>query len=130
MIRQLGDVAARREAATAALQERLNNIAMTQLARSDQPVWGGVKEPSAENSMTVKEWIKDVTDAIQEAKQSGVASSLIEHAKLKVREKQRERAEQQRACDALRDVLAKKDVPTQEVLRSLKKAQRLQAKGQ
>lgn len=105
-LRQMGDAAARRQAATAALQKLVDGTA-------------GPQDPVC--------WLQEAAEALHEARQSGVAPALIEHARLRVREKRRERHEERQACAALRGSLSKKDAPTQELLRNICKVQRLQS---
>ncbi|CAJ1361593.1 unnamed protein product [Effrenium voratum] len=69
--------------------------------------------------------LRGARSAIQEAKQSGVASTLIEQAKLKLRRRRRDRQDQQEACSSLQKALSKKDVPKQVLLAKMTRVQRL-----
>lgn len=125
MLRHLGDVTTRRQAAEHALMQRISDSEETSLemhAAVDEQADSIVAQQGTE------EWVKEMVELVHEAKQSGVAASLIEHAKLKIRQKRRERREEEEAAIALKKTLAKKDVTTQELLRSIRKVQRFYAK--
>lgn len=115
MLRHLSETNARRQAAVAALQERLAPGA---------PAGTGA---GAEGSPTGQDWLKDTTAVLHEARQCGVQASLIEHARLKVRERLREERDRAQACEALQRTLSKKDAPEHEVLRNLRRLQRFNA---
>eukprot|EP00434_Breviolum_minutum_P018914 symbB.v1.2.016680.t1/scaffold1275.1/size127301/8 len=108
-------------AAAAALQERIN-------AEQGLPALPNTPRSAAgEDDEGTKNWLRSARSAIQEAKQCGVASTLIEQAKLKLRLKRRERQEQQEACKSLQKILSKKEVPKQVLLAKMTRVQRLQA---
>lgn len=138
MMRQLGDAVAQRQAATAALMERLSDIDAV------PPSFAGTGPDDQTHATEALEhvvpehsaakcpedlglWIQEFAALLQEAKQCGVAPSLLEHARLKLREKRREHQDQLQAYDALQRALAKKGAPQQELLRHLRKVQRLHA---
>lgn len=129
MLRQLNDAAARRQAAVTALQERVADSGDAGPLRADGPREARPPPPgpSAPARQGSGDWIRDVVEVLHEARQCGVAPTLIEHAKMKIREKRRERKEESQAREALQRSLSKKDAPTQEVLRNLRKVQRLQS---
>lgn len=114
MMRHLGDVAARRQAAEASLHQHL---ADHRTRTSD--------DSQDEDRLALE---KDLSSAIQEAKHAGVAHSLIEHAKLKLRQRRRDRQEESEAVSALEKCLRKKDPPTQELIRHVSRVDRLRKK--
>lgn len=121
VLRSLTEAEARRQAAAAALQERIN-------AEQGLPALPNTPRSAAgEDDEGTKNWLRSARSAIQEAKQCGVASTLIEQAKLKLRLKRRERQEQQEACKSLQKILSKKEVPKQVLLAKMTRVQRLQA---
>merc|ERR1712039_804932 len=125
-MRHLSDAAARKQAATNALHEQVSEL-NDSISLSDRVV-DGTSSPTMGriNSHRSKDWFREAAEVLREAKQSGVDPTLIEHAKLKIKEKRRECNEQVQACEALQRTLSKKGVPTQEVLRNLQKVQHLQ----
>jgi hypothetical protein len=128
MLRQLNDANCRKEAAVTLLQERISDGGRSgQMDASHPVVAAGLKLVEKPQVAEVEAWIKDVKEAVQEAKQSGVAPSLISHAKLKIRERRREVQEHVQAHEALQRSLARKGAPIQEVLRDLKRLQRVQS---
>merc|ERR1712039_829080 len=62
-----------------------------------------------------KEWKQEVKGVLNEAKQCGVSPTVIDHARLAMREKMHEMEEQARARKALERSLSKRDVNPQEV---------------
>lgn len=127
MLRHLGDMATRRQTAEAALLQRITD------SEDDSLSYVAAVDAQADSVHAVaqqgtEEWVKEVMEIVHEAKQSGVAPSLIDHAKLKIRQKRRERREEDEATTALKKTLAKKDVTTQELLSRIRKVQRFHAK--
>lgn len=122
MLRHLGEFSTRRQAAEAALLQRIADSSDDPLPYVSEGGTGALAQQGTD------EWVKEVMEAVHEAKQSGVAPSLIEHAKLQVRRKKRERLEEVQAVAALKKTLQKKDVSTQELLRNMRKVERFQAK--
>mmetsp|Transcript_140282 Transcript_140282/g.355918 ORF Transcript_140282/g.355918 Transcript_140282/m.355918 type:complete len:936 (-) Transcript_140282:8-2815(-) len=123
MLRHLSDSNARRQAAQAALQERLHPDGPSPALERGVGAGGGASAPSSGRGE--KDWFAEVTNALHEARQCGVAPSVIEQAKREVRERRREDRERAQACKSLERVLSKRDAPPQEVLRNLHKVQRL-----
>lgn len=125
VLRNLTEAEARRQAAAATLQERINaEEGLPALPNTPRSNGAGQSEDVDEGS---KNWLRSARSAIQEAKQCGVASTLIEQAKLKLRLKRRERQDQAEACKSLQKVLSKKEVPKQVLLANMTRVQRLQA---
>jgi len=125
MLRHLGDQATRRQAAETALMQRIADSegdSLPQVAAESQATGTTIEQQGSEG------WVKEVMEMVHEAKQSGVAPSLIEHAKLKVREKRRERREEALAVAALKKTLLKKNASTQEILRNKRKVERFHTK--
>mmetsp|Transcript_88070 Transcript_88070/g.179713 ORF Transcript_88070/g.179713 Transcript_88070/m.179713 type:complete len:164 (-) Transcript_88070:112-603(-) len=115
-MRHLQDVAARRQAAMTALQDRISGInAIEGFSDSEQ-------QKSQEGT---KEWLKEVKEILHEAQQSGVAATIIEHARQRIKEKRRQFQEKSQACEVLKRALSKKDVKANEIRRSLHRVQRL-----
>ncbi|CAK0877899.1 unnamed protein product, partial [Prorocentrum cordatum] len=128
MMRHLQDAQVRRHNAQTALCERLSGDAAA--AAASDPC-APVKLPAGDVGAAVPSvdsqgWVKEMTEMIHEAKQSGVPPTLIEHARLRVREVRRWESERQVACAGLQQALAKKGAPAEEVLRSLRRVQRLE----
>jgi len=115
MLKHLGDVAMRRQAAETALLQRIAD------ADPEDP-HGDSQGVSAQQSSD--SWVKEFMDILHEAKQSGVAPSLIEHAKLKLRQKRRQQQEEAEAMAALKKTLAKKEASTQELIKNIRKVER------
>ncbi|CAJ1434113.1 unnamed protein product [Effrenium voratum] len=111
-LRNLNEAAARRQAAAAALEALNTSKGLTGIVP---------KEAEEEGCKS----LRGARSAIQEAKQSGVASTLIEQAKLKLRRRRRDRQDQQEACSSLQKALSKKDVPKQVLLAKMTRVQRL-----
>lgn len=125
MLRHLGDMATRRQAAETALLQRIadsDGDPLPFVTAVDSQAGAAVAQQGTEA------WVKEVMEIAHEAKQSGVAPSLIEHAKLKIRQKRRERWEEVQAVAALKKTLVKKNASTQELLRNMRKVERFQAK--
>ncbi|CAE8618304.1 unnamed protein product [Polarella glacialis] len=127
-LRHLSDAAARRQVAAASLQQCISeggsdSIALPPVERS---MMGGSADAAA-TQKGIHGWLKEAQDALQEAKHCGVAPTLIEQAKHKIRLKRRECQEQLEANKALQKVLSKKDAPQQVVLAKMRRVQRLQA---
>lgn len=108
VLREIADTEARRQAATAALQQRI------------------AKDTRAEGTSKAV----SLQALLAEAKQSGVAEVHLEQAKQKMREETRMQKEQAEACKELQKVLSKKDAAPQHILRSLHKVARLVPKSQ
>lgn len=126
VLRNLAEAEARRQAAAATLQERINaEECLPVLPNTPRSNGAGQSEDVDEGS---KNWLRSARSAIQEAKQCGVASTLIEQAKLKLRLKRRERQDQAEACKSLQKVLSKKEVPKQVLLANMTRVQRLAVK--
>lgn len=124
-LRHLGDVASRRQAAETALLARIADTDGAPLPQLPGNNTGGdVQANSAVSQQGTDTWVKEFMDIVHEAKQSGVAHSLIEHAKLKIRQKRHERKEELKAVSALKKTLLKKDASTQELLRNMRKVER------
>merc|ERR1712138_204529 len=107
VLRHLNDMSTRKQAAEAALLQRI--------AGSTGDPLPYVSQDSSQTGDAVAQqgtdaWVKEIMEVVHEAKQSGVAPTLIEHAKLKIRQKQRERREEEEAAVALKKTLGKKDV--------------------
>merc|ERR1719230_1451087 len=80
---------------------------------------------TSQQATHVDAWLKEVTEAVKEAQQSGVAPFLIDHAKMKIREKRRECQAREKAIHDLQISLSRKQPPKHELLRNLQKVQRL-----
>jgi len=119
VMRQLNEAATRRQAATTALQ--------VNIADGTEPMALPTNSASRDGSQGSRDWMREAMDVLHEAKHSSVAPTLIEHAKLKIREKRRERRDENEALEALQTSLSKKDATTQEVLRNMRRVQRLQS---
>jgi len=121
MLRHLGDMTKRRQAAETAL---LQTIAESDAAPD-------IVDSQAEGAMAqqgTEIWVREVMKIVDEAKQSGVAATLVEHAKMKIRQKRRERREQVQAIAALKKTLVKKNASTQELMRNMRKVERFHVK--
>merc|ERR1711924_499391 len=125
MLRHLGDVATRRQAAETALLQRIAESSDDPLPYVDT---GDTQAGTTVAQQGTDDWVKEVMELVHEAKQSGVAPTLIEHAKLKIRQKRRERRDEQHAVAALKRTLQKKNASTQELLKNMRKVERYQAK--
>jgi len=133
MMRHLGDVAARRQQAETALLQRIADSDVDHLphlggstgAEEASGTYGsGYASGTAQQGTDA--WVKEVMEVLHEAKQSGVPQSLIDHARMKIRQKRRERQEENEAVNNLRKALARKDTSTQEILRNVRKVERYQ----
>merc|ERR1712187_385223 len=144
MIRHLHDSTAKKQALENALRETVKNkgepcrasaegngsglvrtatiVRQPGIGRASPTASASVNSPGTSNN----EWVKDFKDMLKEAKQCGVASTLIEHAKTAVKERIKHQEEQSRARTALERSLSKKDVTSQEVQRNLRRVQRLE----
>jgi len=125
MLRHLGDMSTRRQAAEHALMLRINDNEDNAL-HMHAAVDGQANSDDAHQG--TEQWVRELMEIVHEAKQCGVAPSLIEHAKLKIRQKRREIREEEEAALALKKTLGKKDVSPQELLRSIRKVQRFHSK--
>merc|ERR1711907_149665 len=125
MLRHLGEAATRRQAAETALLQRIaesESDPLPHLATEDSQTGTAVAQQGSDA------WVKEVMEIVHEAQQSGVASSLIEHAKSKIRQKRRERKEEMQAVAALKRTLASKNASKQELMKNMRKVQRFQGK--
>merc|ERR1711934_865576 len=86
----------------------------------------GVRRRLAAAQQGTDAWVKEVMEVVHEAKQLGVAPSLIDHAKQKIRQKRFIRLEEMKATAALKRTLQKKNASTQELLRNMRKVERFQ----
>lgn len=114
MLRHLGEAAARRQTAAAALQQHLSGS-------------GGDGMGTQADAVISQGWLKEAQTALVEAEKCGVAPTVIEQAKIKIRTKRREHQEQQDALKALQKVLSKKDAPQAVLQARMRRVQRLQA---
>eukprot|EP00927_Polykrikos_kofoidii_P043925 TRINITY_DN38020_c0_g1_i1.p1 TRINITY_DN38020_c0_g1~~TRINITY_DN38020_c0_g1_i1.p1 ORF type:complete len:970 (-),score=215.17 TRINITY_DN38020_c0_g1_i1:64-2691(-) len=128
-LRHLNDDVQRRNAAAQALlaqvSENDGNGDVSFFLGSEQA--GDVQSVGGKSTGTnggVEAWLKDSQELVKEAQQSGVAPSLIEHAKMKIREKRRICQEQVRAVHALDRSMSKKSVSQQELLALVHKVKR------
>jgi len=139
-MRHLSDAASRKNAAELALLQHLSS----EVSGAPVPLeWidaGGVggsthgkssKRGSAAATGGKGGWADDVRAALREARQSGVAPSLIEHVRMKAIQRRRTQDEQEQACKALQRSLAKRDVAPHELVQNIRRVQRFQgqAKG-
>lgn len=118
MLRQLHDASVKRQAAAAILHERILEPASH---RSEHSAHAGLESHQATDTRTTL-----VAGILKEARHTGVAQTLIEQARLKIRQRRRQRQEEKIACDQLERALSKKETPDHEVIRYLQKARRLQ----
>jgi len=134
MMRHLGDKNSRRQAVEAALLERISDSGSVKGAeKAGQPreslLNGGSPEKIGDPEQAEVAWMTELDGLLREAKQTGVAPSLIEHAKLKLREKRRQAARETQAKKDLQRALAKKDISEKEVAHHLRRVQRLRPGG-
>lgn len=112
VLRALGDADAKKQEAAAKLQARVCG---------DDFLDAAGKSPKGS-----KEWLKEAADALHEARQCGVSSTAIDHAKLELQSRRRELRDRGQAYEALQKSLSKKDAPMQEVMHNLHRLQRLE----
>jgi hypothetical protein len=121
MLRHLGDMATRKQAAEAALVQKIEGNSDSLPSFSQEAQAGTTVAQQGTDA-----WVKEVMEVVHEAKQVGVAPSLIDHAKQKIRQKRRIRLEEMKATAALKRTLQKKNASTQELLRNMRKVERFQ----
>lgn len=146
MIRHLGDVAQRKQAATTALLVHITDDdaqgAMPlgvegeaakpnshETSLGPRSIGGGAahgsEAPGAGAQPGSAAWLRDVTEVVKEAQQSGVASSLIGHARMRIREQRREHSTRESALKNLERSLAKKTPHRHELIRNVQRVQRV-----
>lgn len=140
MIRHLGDVASRKQAAEAALLQQTSSDLCGAAGALPSTAWtdgggtgfGGTSVSTRATSKSCAAaagsvkggCAKGIREALHDARQNGVAPSLIEHARVKARQRQREQEEHERACKELQKTLANQGATTQELLRIMRRVQR------
>lgn len=137
-MRHLSDAASRKHAAELALLQHLSSEAPGASVPTewiDAGGGGGTHGKSSKRGSAATTagksggWADDVRAALREARQSGVAPSLIEHVRMRAVQKRRAQDEQEQACKALQRSLAKRDVAPHELAQNIRKVQRCQGQA-
>eukprot|EP00929_Paragymnodinium_shiwhaense_P028264 TRINITY_DN16420_c0_g1_i2.p1 TRINITY_DN16420_c0_g1~~TRINITY_DN16420_c0_g1_i2.p1 ORF type:complete len:925 (+),score=318.71 TRINITY_DN16420_c0_g1_i2:71-2845(+) len=136
MIRHLSDSEQRKQAAASALLSLQGEHTQSKDTGSKKKAAAALEESALPTRLTAAkqahsarapaepgsaEWVKAAKDVVLEAKQVGVAPSLIEHARMKIREKRRECEERTKALEGLQKALAKKSVQKHELSHCLER---------
>jgi len=126
-ILRLKEAVARRHAASAALQELVDDFGPSAISDVASEADATASMLGYGHAGSWKKWMNDARNALHEAKQSGVPPSLIEHAKMQIQKQKRNHEEQQRALEALQTSLRKANAPTEEIARHLQRVKRSQS---
>jgi len=92
---------------------------------SREPAMASTQKGVVEPGSTA--WVKSAHGMLREAAQSGVAPSLIEHARMKIRKKRRDCEERTKALEALQRAMSKKALQKHELERHLYKVRKFGA---